>query len=182
MSVVAAAGLAACGGGGGTAPSTNPTATPTSSATATPTPASTATPTPASTATPTPGSTATPTPSSSSSPSSSAVFNGGTQTQSFTSAGGSFSLSPADNTYTATVTFGSNNATAAFSFTMSWATFAQISGTFAPGALPSTIGTALVYLDFKPAVNVSFSQTPALTVTTTGTFPGTKCDFAVYGS
>lgn len=162
--------LAACGGGstGGVTPSssTTPTPVPTSSATATPTPSSTATPTPSGTATPAP-----------------AVFTGGSSTQTFTSSGGSFSLSPADNTYTATATFGSNNATASFSFTMSWASpYSQITGTFAPGQLPATIGTALFYLDFRPAVNVGFNQTPALTVNTTGTFPGTKCDFAVYGS
>lgn len=163
--------LAACGGGGGgitPSSSTTPTPAPSASATATPTPASTATPTPAGTATPTPAA---------------AVFSGGSKTVTFTSSGGSFSLSPADNTYTATVAFGSNNATAPFSFTMSWASpYSQITGTFAPGPLPATIGSALFYLDFKPAVSVGFNQTPAFTVTTTGTFPGTKCDFAVYGT
>lgn len=64
---------------------------------------------------------------------------------------------------------------------MSWATFAQITGTFAPGALPATMGSALLYLDFNSSSTVSFTQTPAVTVTTAGTFPGTRCDFAVYG-
>lgn len=87
----------------------------------------------------------------------------------------------ADAGYTLSATFGSNNATSAFNFTMSWATFSQITGTFAPGALPTTIGTALLYLDFHTPIDVSFTQTPAVSVTTTGSFPGTHCDFAVYG-
>jgi hypothetical protein len=176
----AAALLAACGGGGGTVTPSTPTPAPSATATATPTPSATATPTPAGTATPTPAGTATPTPAGTSTPAA-AVFTGGTQTQSFTSSGGTFTMSAADNGYTASATFGSNNATSAFNFTMAWATFAQITGTFTPGALPTTIGTALLYLDFKSAATVDFTTTPAVTVTTTGSFPGTKCGFAVYG-
>jgi hypothetical protein len=43
------------------------------------------------------------------------------------------------------------------------------------------MGTALLYLDFKSAVTVNFPNTPAVSMTTTGSFPGTHCDFAVYG-
>jgi hypothetical protein len=64
---------------------------------------------------------------------------------------------------------------------MAWATYAQINGTFAPGPLPASIGNALLYLDFTISSTVSFSQSPAVTVSTTGSFPGTKCGFAVYG-
>jgi hypothetical protein len=158
--------LAACGGGGGGV-------TP-SGGGSTPTPA----PSASATATPTPSATATPTSSSSSAP----AFTGGTQTKSLTSSGGTFSITTADAGYTASATFGSNNATAAFNMTMSWATYPQITGTFAPGPLPTTIGTALLYLDFHVNTTVTFSQTPAVSVTTTGTFPGSKCGFAVYGN
>jgi len=184
FSFIGTALLAACGGGGGVTPSATPTPAPSASATATPTPKSTATPTPSSTATPTPSGTATPTPSGTATPtpSSAAAFNGGTQTISATSSGGTFTIAPADATYTGSATFGANDATGNFNFTLSWATFAQISGTFAPGALTSTIGTAVLYLDFKPSVNVTFNQTPSVTMTTTGSFPGTHCGFAVYGS
>jgi hypothetical protein len=155
--------LAACGGGGsGVTPSgggSTPTPAPSASATATPT--------------------ASPTSSSSSAP----AFTGGTQTKSLTSSGGTFSITTADAGYTASAAFGSNSATAAFNMTMSWATYPQITGTFAPGPLPTaTIGTALLYLDFHISTTVTFSQTPAVTVSTTGTFPGTKCGFAVYGN
>lgn len=89
-------------------------------------------------------------------------------------------MSAADGGYTASMTWGTNNATAAFNLTMSWATFAQIQGTFAPGALPSSIGTPVMYLDINPATTVSFSQTPGVSVTTSTTFPGTSCGFAAY--
>lgn len=95
--------------------------------------------------------------------------------------GGAFTVS-ADATYSGTITWGSNNAGSSFNFTTSWATYAEITGTFAPGPLTASIGTALLYLDMKPAVNVSFTQTPAITVTTSGSFPGSQCDFAVYGN
>lgn len=184
VAFAASASLAACGGGGGTVtPSTTATPSPAASGTPTPTPSATATPTPASTATPTPSATATPTPSATATPTpASAVFTGGTQTVSMPSSGGTFTISPADNTYSGSLTFGANNASSAFTFTASWATFSQITGTFVPGALTSSIGTALLYLDLKSAVTVSFTQTPGATVTTTGSFPGTSCGFAVYSN
>lgn len=90
------------------------------------------------------------------------------------------SVSPADNTYTSSLAFGSNGATAPFTFTMSWASGpSQITGTGFT-LLPASIGTAILYLDFNPSVTVTFTQTPAVTATTTGTFPGTKCDWAVF--
>lgn len=172
LAFASAAALAACGGGGGggLTPSSNPTP----KATATPTPSSTATPTPSSTATPTPSGTATPTPSSA------AVFTGGTKTVSCAAAGCSAGMPSADNGYTATLTFGSNNATSNFNLTMSWATFAQITGTFTPGALPASIGTAVIYLDLVSASTVAFTATPGVTVSGSS-FPGTKCGFAFYG-
>ena len=166
--------LAACGGGGGITPSSTPTPAPSASATATPTPSSTATPTPSSTATPTPSGTATPTPSSK------AVFTGGSKTVSCATTGCSVGMTAADNGYTASLTFGSNNASASFNLTMSWATFSQITGTFTPGALPTSIGTAIIYLDLVTASTTSFSATPGVTVSGSS-FPGTQCGFAFYG-
>ena len=120
-------------------------------------------------------------PSSSPSPAASpAVFTGGTVTQSCPSSGCTLAMSAADNGYTASTAWGTNNASASFNFTMSWATFAQIQGTFNPGALPSTIGTALIYLDLRPATSVQFSQTPGISVSTSTSFPGSRCGFAVY--
>ena len=169
-----AAALAACGGGGGGGLTPSGNSTPTPSATATPTPKATATPTPASTATPTPSGTATPTPSSSS------AFTGGTKTVSCAAAGCSIGMPSADNGYTATLTFGANNATSNFNLTMSWAKFSEITGTFAPGALPTSIGTAVLYLDLVSASSVSFTATPAVSVSG-ASFPGTSCGFAFYG-
>ena len=121
--------------------------------------------------------TSTPSTSPSASP---ATFGGGTQTVSMMSSGGTFTISPADATYSGTVTWGANSATNPFNFTVSWATYAQISGASLPSALPSSIGTALLYLAFNPSSAVTFTQTPALTVSTSGSFPGTSCGFATY--
>ena len=40
----------------------------------------------------------------------------------------------------------------------------------------------MLYLDLNSSATVSFTQTPAVTVSTTGSFPGTNCGFAVYTS
>jgi len=87
----------------------------------------------------------------------------------------------ADNGYAATLTFGSNDATSNFNLTMSWATFTQITGTFTPGALPASIGTAVLYLDLVSATSVGFTATPGVTVSGSS-FPGTRCGFAFYGN
>lgn len=166
LTFVCAAALAACGGGGGGGATPPGNSTPTPGATATPTPSSTATPTPSGTATPT--------------PSSSAAFTGGTKTVSCAAAGCSIGMPSADNGYTATLTFGASNATSNFNLTMSWATFTQITGTFSPGALPTSIGTAVLYLDLVSASTASFTATPGVTVSGSS-FPGTKCGFAFYG-
>lgn len=91
-------------------------------------------------------------------------------------------MTGADGGYTVTATFGANDATAGFSTAMYWATFNQITPPFAPGALPSTIGTAFIYLDFVANTTVNFTATPALQVTTTGSFSGSHCGFAFYGN
>lgn len=96
--------------------------------------------------------------------------------------GGTFTITPPDNTYSGTSVWGANNAGSSFNFTMSWATFSQITGTFAPGQLTASIGTALLYFDMKSAATVTFTQTPAITITTTGSFPGTACGFAPYSN
>lgn len=96
--------------------------------------------------------------------------------------GGTLTITPADNTYSGTVVWGANNSAGSFNFTMSWATFPQITGTFAPGPLSASIGTALLYFDMKSAATVTFTQTPTITVTTTGSFPGTMCGFAPYSN
>ncbi len=75
-----------------------------------------------------------------------------------------------------------------FSFTTDWSAAGslnaptQVSGTF-PTNLPTGIGTALLYFDINnPGPTVTFNQTPAITVTTTGSFPGNACGFAVYSN
>ncbi len=146
--------VAACGGGGSSSSSGAP---PTSSPTTAPS--------------------TNPSTSPSSSP---ATFAGGTQTVSMTSSGGTFTITPADASYSGTLTLGANNATNPFNFTLSWATYAQISGGSIPSALPSSIGTALLYFDLNSALTVTFAQTPTLTVSTSGIFPGTSCGFATY--
>jgi hypothetical protein len=119
---------------------------------------------------------------------STSVLTGGGTSANVTPTGAQpMSIAPADNTYTGTVTFGSNDATSSSYMTMAWGTFSQISGTFRPGALPSSIGTALIYLDVVssyvyPSYDLKFSQTPAVTMTTTGSFPGTRCGYAIYTS
>ena len=162
-----AAAVVAVGCGGGGSSTSPPVAQPTNSATSTPStnPSSSPSTNPSSSPTASP-----------------AVFTGGTQTVAFTSSGGTFTLAPADNGYSGTVAWGANNATSGFNFTMSWATLSQITGTFSPGALPASIGTALLYLDFNSTATISFTQTPAMTVSTTGSFPGTSCGFAVFSS
>ncbi len=99
---------------------------------------------------------------------------------SLTSSGGTFTVSPADATYSGGVTWGANNATSPFNFTLSWATYAQISGASIPPALPSSIGTALLYFELSSSATVTFTQTPGMTMTTSGSFPGTSCGFATY--
>lgn len=184
--------LGGCGGGGGAAvtpnggaastssPKTSPSPTAQSSASPGAGPTATPTLTPASTPTPTPNVTSTPSPTSTPSLAP-VVFTGGTQTVTFTPTGGTFTVSPADDTYSGTSVFGSNNASGGFNFTLSWASYSQITGQFSPGPLPSTIGTALLYFDFNSSISVSYSQAPAVTANTTGSFPGTKCGWAIYG-
>ena len=119
--------------------------------------------------------------------STSVLTGGGTSGNVASSGSEAMSISPADATYTGTVTFGSNDGTSSSYMTMAWGTFSQITGTFRPGALPSSIGTALIYLDIVssytyPSYDLKFSQTPAVTMTTTGSFPGTHCGYAIYAS
>jgi hypothetical protein len=120
------------------------------------------------------------------------VLGGGSERISFTSSGGTLTISPADNTYTGSIVFGSNTARANYNTTLSWGTLAEAVGTFPPGALPSSIGTALLYIDVNESYvypetvsssgtfKTTFTQTPAVSVTTTGSFPGTHCSWAIY--
>ena len=122
------------------------------------------------------------------------VLGGGSQAVSFSSTGGTLTISPADNTYTGSVAFGANSASANYNTTVSWGTLAQSVGTFPPGPLPSSVGTALLYFDINESYvspvtvtnsgtfKVTFAQTPAVSATTTGSFPGTHCGWAIYAN
>lgn len=131
---------------------------------------------------PNPSSSPSSNPSPSSSPSGSTPqFEGGTLSKNMGSSGATYTMPSSDAGYTASVTFGANNATSPSSFSMSWASgLSQITGTFAPGAVPASIGTALLYFDFNASAAVTFNQTPAIHVTSNNAFPGSNCGFAVY--
>lgn len=112
------------------------------------------------------------------------VFGGGSESQTVPSTGATFAI-PASGTYngmSATIMWGSNNASAPFGYTVQWA-----SGSDVPPApfvsLPNTIGTAVVYLDWQSAstTKVSFTQTPDITAKS-ASFPGTSCGFAFWGN
>lgn len=112
------------------------------------------------------------------------VFGGGTVTQTFTPTGGSVTM-PASGNYdniSTTLQWGSNSASSNFNFTASWALGSDLPATFI--ALPSSIGTPVMYMQWTTdaSVKVTFTDTPAVTVTTTASFPGTKCGFAFYGN
>ena len=122
-------------------------------------------------------------PSGGPSPSSGPQFTGGTLSKSMGPSGATYTMPSADGGYTASVTYGTNNTSVAAAFSMSWAGgLSQITGNFAPGALTASIGTPLLYLDFNSAANITFNQTPSVTVTSSNTpaFPGSHCGFAVY--
>lgn len=122
------------------------------------------------------------------------VLGGGSQTVSFAPGGGTLTISPADNTYTGSIAFGANSAGANYNTTLSWGTLAQSVGTFPPGPLPGSIGTALLYFDINESYvspvtvtssgtfRITFTQTPAVSATTTGSFPGTHCSWAIYAA
>jgi hypothetical protein len=123
------------------------------------------------------------------------ALGGGSQTVSFTPNGGTLAFSPADNTYSGTVSFGLNSASegANYNATLSWGTLAQATA-FPPGALPGSIGTALLYVDVNESYvypstpsssgtfQILYAQTPAVTVNTTGSFPGTHCGWAIWAT
>lgn len=116
------------------------------------------------------------------------IFGGGSETQTFTSSGGTFAF-PQTGTYdqygiNGSVTWGANNTTSSFPFQLSWGFGSDLPAPFT--FLPSSIGSALIYFDFLPltstTAHVDFTATPAMTISSTVTMPGTKCGFAFFNN
>jgi hypothetical protein len=113
------------------------------------------------------------------------AFHGSTTTTTFTSSGGTQSLS-AYRGYSITATWGVNNATTSFTVTVTDATDGapvDIDNPFTPWPGP---GTGFLYLDIvnNGSQDVTFNATPAITITSTNSpaYPGTSCNFIVYSS
>lgn len=109
------------------------------------------------------------------------ILAGGKVTQTFTASGGTLSF-PSYNGVSGSFQWGSNNAASSFPVTMNWGVGSDLPSSFVP--LPSSIGTALIYVDTVSGStgNVTFTQTPSVSVTTSSTFPGTKCGFAFFAN
>lgn len=109
------------------------------------------------------------------------MLAGGKTSLSFTASGGTLSF-PSYNGVSGSFQWGSNNSTSSFPVTMNWGVGSDLPSTFTP--LPGSIGTPLIYVDTVPGSTgkVTFTQTPGVTVTTSSTFPGTKCGFAFFSN